>query len=217
MQPRIGVDLDNTFVCYEQVFRRLAEQRFPDDAIPDCGVKEHLRCRLRAAGREEEWTELQGEVYGHGMAQAEPFSGVLEFVSLCRRFDVPLCIISHRTRFPYRGRQHDLHLAALDWLAGRGLAPNAASGVPVHLELTKEDKLARIASERCTHFIDDLPELLAENDFPPGVTRILFDPHGRHHAQAPLMTMGSWRQIASWLEAVLSQGKGLSQEPRAPQ
>jgi FMN phosphatase YigB (HAD superfamily) len=194
---RIGVDLDNTIVCYDDVFRRVAAEKAIAHSA-ESAVKDHLRATLRADGREDEWTALQGVVYGPGMASARLFPGVAEFFARCRERGAQVCIISHRSRYPYLGEQHDLHAAARDWLAASELARAGAMPL-VFLELTKEDKLARIASERCTHFIDDLPELLCESAFPANVTKVLFDPHGRHELEADVLKAASWRQITDML------------------
>jgi len=191
---RIGIDLDNTIVCYDEVFRRLAVERFDGDSIAASAVKDHLRSTLRAAGREDEWTELQGAAYGPGMKDAVAFPGVGEFLARCRKAGADVCIISHRSRTPYRGPPYDLHEAARNWLSGAGLW-SEAEAPPVFLELSKEEKIARIASQRCTHFIDDLPELLAESAFPDTVVRILFDPHRRHENETRFMRVGSWREL----------------------
>ena len=55
-------------------------------------------------------------------------------------------------------------------------------------------QLARIAAAGCDWFVDDLPEFLAEPDFPADVQRILFDPWG-HCPTDP-----RWRRARSWAE-----------------
>ncbi|NDC62910.1 MAG: aminoglycoside phosphotransferase family protein, partial [Planctomycetia bacterium] len=59
-------------------------------------------------------------------------------------------------------------------------------------EETKEAKLARIAAIGCTQFVDDLPELLVHPQFPAGVRRVLFDPHGRHGLHPGIDLLASW-------------------------
>ena len=164
----IGVDLDNTIVCYDRVFGPAAIERglIPAGAAD---TKTAVRDHLRRAGREDAWTELQGYVYGPGMAAAESFPGVVEFFGRCVAENVPVAIISHRTRTPFLGPPHDLHQSARDWLITHGFAD-----VRVLFELTPADKAARIAAVGCTHFIDDLPEFLGRPDFPSGVEPILF-------------------------------------------
>ena len=65
----------------------------------------------------------------------------------------------------------------------------------IFFELTKKAKLERIAKAGCTHFIDDLPEFLAEPDFPPNVVRILFDPKIRLPEEPAVRRVTSWADI----------------------
>ena len=199
----IGIDFDNTIVCYDDVFARVAVELGlvpPEVATSKTAIRDHLR----AIGQEDRWTELQGTIYGPRMPDAPPFPGVLEFFQACRAAGVPVAIVSHRTRFPYLGERHDLHAAARDWLARHGFHDPAGIGLPanrVFFEETKEAKLARIADVGCTHFIDDLPELLAHPLFPQDVRRILFDAHGEHEAVPGIEAAPSWPHLTSLLVA----------------
>ena len=186
----IGVDFDNTVVAYDAIFHSLAIER---GLVPaSCAAsKEAVRDALRAEGREDDWTRLQGYVYGPGMELAEPFPGSLEFFERCHRASVRVVIISHRTRWPYLGERYDLHAAARSWVKRHGLEVDA------YFELTKAAKLERIIREGCTHFVDDLPELLLEPAFPPSVARFLFDPLGDGDVEG---LPGSIRRMRSWGE-----------------
>ena len=66
---RIGIDLDNTIVCYDHVVHRAAVARglVPTDLPVSKGA---VRDYLRRCGHENTWIELQGYVYGSGMADA---------------------------------------------------------------------------------------------------------------------------------------------------
>jgi len=64
----------------------------------------------------------------------------------------------------------------------------------VFWELTRAAKLGRIAERGCTHFIDDLPEVLSEPAFPK-VERILFDPNGLHGGETEFPRVLSWTEI----------------------
>ena len=194
-QVVIGVDFDNTIVCYDRVFHAAAVERrlIPED-LP--ARKDAVRDALRACGREEEWTRLQGFVYGPGMSEAAPFPGAIQFFDRCASESLPAVIISHRTRWPYVGPRYDLHSAAREWLERSGLR------APMSLELTKQDKLARIAAAKCTHFIDDLPEFLTEAGLPDRLERLLFDPHRAGGELPPgIRRMASWDEITRLLVA----------------
>lgn len=197
----LGIDLDNTIVCYEGVFHRAAFERglVPADLPRE---KEEVRARLVAEGKEGAWTELQGLVYGALMGEARPFRGVLPFFAAARRAGADLKIISHRTRYPYAGERRDLHAAALGWLRAEGFLDPRRGGLArddVFFEESAESKVRRIGSEGCTHFIDDLPRLLIHDEFPAGTSGMLFDPAGRHAPPAggrEFCAFRSWDDIS---------------------
>jgi len=198
----IGVDFDNTIVCYDELFHKVALEQglIPPDTPASKGV---VRDYLRRGMQEDLWTELQGYVYGARMPEADPFPGVMDFFRCCRQAQVTVCIISHRTRYPYRGEKHDLHQAARDWLASHGFHDPQGIGLPtdrVHLELSNENKLTRIAAVGCSHFIDDLPEFLAAPGFPAQVCKILFDPNGLHADCPGCQRAVSWPAVGQLLQ-----------------
>ena len=190
----IGVDFDNTIVCYDALFHKVSRER--DWITADVPVnKSDVRNYLRRVGREDDWTELQGYVYGARMSEADMFPGVQAFFLACRAAGHQLSIISHKTRFPFRGEQHDLHRAAYLWLEQQGFftelkLPRAQA----YFELTKQAKLERIAAAGCTHFIDDLPEFLGEPGFPANVQRILFDPNNLYADETRFDRITHWQQ-----------------------
>jgi hypothetical protein len=192
----IGVDFDNTIVCYDELFHRAAREAglIPANLVSG---KSAVRDHLRAANNEDAWTRLQGEVYGRRMLEAPPFPGVLAFFRRMVTAGAAVCIISHRSRYPYLGPRHDLHQAARDWLEHHGFFDTARIGLGrdrVFLEVHKHEKLRRIAAQGCTRFIDDLPELLGDPTFPHGVERILFDPRDDYR-HTPLSRLRAWNQI----------------------
>jgi hypothetical protein len=197
----LGVDFDNTIVCYDALFHRLAVERgLIPAALP--AEKGTVRDYLRRQGREDDWTELQGYAYGLHIADAVPFPGVCEFFRRCHAQSVPICIISHKTRWPVRGPQVDLHQAARGWLAAQRFHEADHGGLSasrVFFEVTKLAKLQRIVHQNCTHFVDDLPEFLREPGFPAGVERVLFDPWDRTREDWPFQRVSNWEQLEQLL------------------
>jgi hypothetical protein len=198
---RIGVDFDNTIVCYDDLFWKVATERGLIPAgLP--AAKDAVRAHLRRDGREQAWTEMQGHVYGPRMREARPFPGALELLARARQESAEVFVISHRTRFPYLGERHDLHEAARDWIAAHGLHDPSGVALPeghVFFEESKAAKLARIAQVGCTDFVDDLPELLMGPGFPDGVRRILFDPGATGGDHPALARAGSWDAVGELL------------------
>lgn len=198
----IGIDFDNTIVCYDKVFHKVAIENglIPENMPPG---KNNVRDHLRKVGEEDEWTRLQGFVYGTKMDEVQAFEGVFEFLFWCRREEIQVSIISHKTQHPYIGPEYDLHLAARQWMEGQGLFDHKKVGLPkeqVFLELTKEEKLRRIGKVGCTLFIDDLPEFLSEPMFPKGVAKMLFDPKGLHKTETDMDRFFSWAEISREIE-----------------
>lgn len=198
---RIGLDLDNTIICYDRLFHQLAMERglIPRD-LP--ATKSAVRDHLRSIGRENDWTAMQGEAYGTRIGEAEIFAGAIEFIQQCRADDHHVVIISHKTKRPFAGPDADLHECALRLLREREFFDFEHTGLTeahVWFELTKEEKLSRIGTLACDLFVDDLPEFLLEPAFPVGVRRILFDPTGAAEPDERYLHMRSWRELSNIL------------------
>jgi hypothetical protein len=197
VELRIGLDFDNTIITYDDVFLSTARERGLVGA-DFTGRKQAIRDAIRMLPDGElSWQKLQGQVYGKGLAQAYMFEGVDAFLRHCRLNKVPVVIVSHKTEFGHHDPDRvNLRDAARDWMTAHGffhanrfgIAPDA-----VYFEATRQDKLARIRQLGCTHFIDDLEEVLSDPAFPPGVERILFT-EGRP-ASAPYIVCPTWRHI----------------------
>lgn len=197
----IGIDFDNTIVSYDTLFHKVAiEQGVVPGATPRTKVA--VRDHLRAIGKEDIWTEMQGYVYGARMGEAEAYPGAIDFLRWARAAHVPVCVVSHKTLHPFIGPKYDLHQAARGWIDTHLLDEQGALVAPdrVFFELTKEAKWSRIAAAGCDSFIDDLPEILLAPAFPQGVSRILFDPEGHHTAEAELPRMVNWGDIRRHFE-----------------
>jgi len=171
----IGLDFDNTIVCYDKAIARLAAELF--DLPPDLPrTKLALRDFLRQTNRELDWTAFQGTLYGPGMAYTEPFKEALETIQALKDMGHSLCIVSHRSRQPYSGPLYDLHAAARTWveerLANSGLIENRLA----YFHESREQKIVAIRNLGCEAFLDDLPEVLDDKHFPTDCQGVLFDP-----------------------------------------
>lgn len=193
----IGLDFDNTIVCYDKAIARLADELF--DLPPHLPrTKLALRDFLREANREPEWTAFQGALYGPGMAYTEPFEQALETMQALKDMGHSLRIVSHRSLRPYTGPAYDLHVAARawvdEWLASSGLIANEMA----HFHETHGQKIAAIRSLGCNAFLDDLPEVLEDEHFPSACWAVLFDPE-RSHPQAKSQRVGRWGEVLDLL------------------
>ncbi len=198
----IGVDFDNTIICYDRVFHKLAlESGLIAHDLP--AGKNSIRNHLRQAGKEELWTEMQGQVYGDKIIEAESYPGVDDFFAYCKLKNIPVCIVSHKTKHPYIGPKHDLHAAGYKWLRLKGFLDEKKFGLSsrqVYFELTKEEKIRRIVALKCTHFIDDLPEILVSDGIPGNIMKILFDPSGKIQGVSDIEHKRSWIEILEFFK-----------------
>jgi hypothetical protein len=200
---RIGIDFDNTIACYDGVFHAAALERglIPSDLGRD---KNSIRDHLNGSGRKDDFTELQGYVYGARMDLVSLYPGFADFVTATRKVGHDLFIVSHKTKHPILGPKHDMHAAARGFLTDRGLMGSGSGQLApenVFFELTKDEKVARARALGCEVFIDDLPEILAMAGFPDGMRKILFDPESQFAGGAKDATAfdrhRSWASISA--------------------
>ena len=199
----IGIDFDNTIVCYDQIFHAAAAERklIPAETPKS---KQAVRNHLRQSGKEAEWIVLQGYVYGVKLAQAEAFPGLTEFMKKFASQNIPLSIVSHKTKTPYAGPAYDLHQSATNWIEAH---PDISSNITnFSFQETKLEKLRCIRSLGCTHFVDDLSEFLTEPNFPSDVTRLLFDPDRNNQDHPKYVRLHSWKDISANLERTILNG-----------
>jgi hypothetical protein len=193
---RIGIDFDNTLAGYDHLFAEAARGRGWMEVPLDRG-KQALRDALRAGpDGENKWRSLQAEVYGARMAEARLLDGVADFFGHCCGRGVTVSIVSHKTRYAAADPGGvDLHTISLDWMTAQGFFEDEGFGIDpglVFFEASRADKLARIAALECTHFIDDLEEVLLAPEFPKGVKRYLI---GAVVDAPGLTSCGNWRDI----------------------
>ncbi len=199
-RPIVGIDFDNTLVTYDRLFHRLAVERGLIGPEVAC-CKRHVRDAVRRIeDGETQWQRLQASAYGTEMAAATMASGAAGFLARCRDRDTPVYVISHRSRHAAMDPSGVLlREAAVGWMQGQRLFGAQGLGIRedrVFFESTRAEKIARIASVACSHFIDDLEEVLCDPAFPPGVVKVLYAPDREHSAALPGMwTVSDWSEM----------------------
>ena len=128
---RIGLDLDNTLICYDQAFLRVGKE----EGILSASFVGNKAAVKRALLVERPdgylWEALQGLVYGRRIDAAMLFDGVTEFLEACRSHADTVAIVSHKTERAHYDPQTDLRVAALRWMESKqffdasGLGPRA--------------------------------------------------------------------------------------------
>jgi hypothetical protein len=197
----VGIDFDNTIAMYDELFHQLAVEGGLIDAEGPRSKRDVRDAVRRRTDGEADWQRLQAAAYGRRMADATMAPGVADFLARCQDRHTPVYVISHRTRLAAADRDGvPLRSAAVAWMHAQGLFGAQGLGIRedgVFFESTRADKIARIASIGCTHFIDDLHEVFLEAAFPAGVTKVLYAPRGEP-AVGPLDGI---RRVSTWREA----------------
>jgi len=180
---RIGFDLDNTLIDYSNAFVAAA---IKSDLLPGSwqGDKNAIRSELRSRKNGEEmWQRLQGQVYGKWINEASLFPAAVKLLARARYRGIDCQIISHKTEFGHFDEARiNLRDAALTFLKAHSIDPSGERPLvsSIKFATTRSEKLDLIRDAGIDIFIDDLPELLLDKDFPDHVTPMLFDPDNRH-------------------------------------
>ena len=199
----IGVDLDNTLAIYGDLLHQLAVSRGLVTSIVKKD-KTVIRDKIRKlVDGEIEWQKLQSDIYGSAMVGAELADGADCFFRLCARMGVRVCIVSHRTRYPnYGGKNIDLHQAATSWMENNHFFSDKdwmLTKQDVFFELSRKEKLKRIKTLGCTHFVDDLEEVLLEDSFPRGVYKILYSQSETRSNIQGVPVANTWYQVNEFI------------------
>lgn len=191
---KLGLDFDNTLISYDLIFYETAREfkLIPKDIKKS---KNAVRNYLINKNEEKKFTELQGEVYGSKIINAEQTSGMFEALKFIQDKGYELAIVSHKTKNPIIGPKYNLHKSALNWLERNkffdkeGLSMNKNN---VFFEPTKEEKVKRIESIGCTHFIDDLHSIL--NLIKDDIVKIHYNP-GEENLTSNHLSFSNWGQL----------------------
>ena len=201
----IGIDFDNTIACYDELVHSLAlELGLIQPLVAE--IKKEVRDAIRSLPEGEiQWQKLQGLLYGPRMESAKVSDGLAAF---CREWvgrGAKLYVVSHKTEYAnFDETQTNLRQSALAWMAKKGFfGPNGLGLSPqdVFWEDTREEKLNRIRRLGCTHFIDDLEEVLGEPDFPKAVEGVLYAPNHDLCLQSKIRIAHSWGDVSNYLLA----------------
>jgi hypothetical protein len=175
---KIGIDLDNTLICYDQAFQRVGKEEglLPSSFEGDKAAVKRALLKERPDGLL--WETLQGLVYGRRIDAATLFDGVARFLEVCHARGDTVAIVSHKTELAHHDVLHtDLRAAAAQWMESNRFFESAGLGLQhqnVYFESTRDDKIRRIAALGIDLFVDDLAEVLGHEHMPAACRKILF-------------------------------------------
>lgn len=190
----LGIDFDNTLICYDKLFHQVAiEKGLITHNLP--ADKTAIRNYLREKEQDEQFTLLQGEVYGLRILEAEPAKGSIETLYKLMERGIDIVLVSHKTEVPYKGPRYNLREGARNWLKQHGLHDESGTTPirKVYFENTKKEKIERISKLSCSHFIDDLPEILVE--LGSNIEKLLYKPKGKDYCQDGVTNISAWDML----------------------
>ena len=107
---------------------------------------------------------------------------------------MPMVLVSHKTKTPYKGPKYDLHKSAINWLNKYGFFSKEGlnwNTDQVFFESTKTEKIERIKKLGCTHYIDDLEEILEA--LPISIKKIHYTPQASNKSKnREIESMTNW-------------------------
>ena len=195
----IGFDLDNTIAIYDDAIQTAAQglENLPVDA---CSNKIALSTYLKKNGRNAEWTEIQGELYGPLMEHAFTTLGWKYVVQDAIRRGDDISIISHRTKTPFGTQEYDLHAYANAWIEKNVLSLfQELSTVRIYLFETLEEKVTAINTCGCDMYVDDLESVINHSMFPSRCRGIILNLSEHKILSSRHKTWREIRAIASQL------------------
>jgi hypothetical protein len=197
----IGIDFDNTIIDYNNLFYKAGLSLGILSYRTGCGKKE-VREYLIEDGREQDWTRIQGLVYGEYIRHAKEMEGFSSFSDLCYKRGWEIFIISHKTRDSIIGEKYNLHSPAIDWLEKNKIYGKNIHGAVkgVFFEATRDEKICRINRLDCDIIIDDLAEVLLHPDLSKDIFKILYDPDKKNSPNTNYFTTENWDQICGIVE-----------------
>lgn len=199
MKLVIGIDFDNTIACYDTVFCDVAKKLGILEKGQVLSKSEVKQLLLKQDDGDINWQKLQGKVYGKYMHMASIYSGVIEFLYLCKLKGHDVVIVSHKSEYGHFDEEKiSLRNAAMEWLQDIGIVGKNFFSIEkdkVYFEPTRELKIAKLKELGCDYFIDDLVEVFHEPTFPENIKKILFKPKSKNKFDEDMVIENSWRQI----------------------
>tara|TARA_B100001250_G_C19764080_1_gene773856 strand:- start:25 stop:1509 length:1485 start_codon:yes stop_codon:yes gene_type:complete len=197
----VGIDLDNTIINYENSFKKIANsenikiiQKFSKDYI-----KKKIKEKSNAA-----WTIIQGKIYGEKILEANLFKDFKKFLNFAQKNKIKLVIISHRTKYPIKGKKKNLHLCAKKFIDKNIGKKKFKIKKNLFFEINLNNKINRIKNNDCDYFIDDLPKVLNNKNFPKSTEGLLFNSKNKN-----LRSFNSWKNIINFFEKKIKENKYL--------
>ena len=187
-QKKIGIDLDNTIINYENSFKKyLKDQNINFKKVDKNTVKNLIKKNLKI----KNWTEAQEEIYGKYIVFAKPFKYFKNFEKFALKKKIKLFIVSHKTKYSQFSKKYNLHSQSNKWLKH-----NISKELyEIYYVRTINQKIKKIAYIDPDYFIDDLIEIFNHKNFPKKIKKI----HFSKLKISNFSTLSNWNKIKKFI------------------
>jgi len=189
IKKKIGIDLDNTIINYENSFKRfLKEHNIQVKKIDKFKIKKLIKKNKKFTN----WTQAQEEIYGKYIIYAKKFKFYDLFESFALKNKFKLYIISHKTRLSEYSKKYNLKKEANLWLK-KNLKKKKYK---IFFLNSITEKLNKIKTINPDFYIDDLEKILINKRLPKRIKKILFS----IKKKSKIVNFDNWKKIKEFIK-----------------
>jgi hypothetical protein len=160
---KLGIDLDNTIICYDNLIHNLAKKKFPKIKLKkNIRSKKIIKNKIIKFYNNNQWTKLQGIIYGEKILDAKLFNNFKEGIKKLKD-EFEIFIISHKTNKAAIGKDINLRNAAKKFLKQNDISfckNELVNRNKILFASTQKEKIKLIKNKKIDIFIDDLDIIL---------------------------------------------------------
>ncbi len=188
MRIKIGIDLDNTIINYQNSFKKFLKEK---NIFQKSLNKDKTKFLANNNSKIKNWTQAQEEIYGFYLNVAKPFKYFKDFEKFAIKNKIKLYIISHKTKYSQFSKKYNLQYESNRWIKNN-INKNKYS---VFYLSTLNKKIKKIEEIKPDYFIDDLIKILKHKNFPKKVKKIYFS----KVKDKKIKTFNDWKKIKHYL------------------
>lgn len=188
IQLKIGIDLDNTIINYQNSFKKFLKEKNINFRIIN---KKKIKFISNNSSKIKSWTQAQEEIYGKYIVFARPFKFFKDFEKFALKNNIKLFIVSHKTKYSQFSKKYNLHSQSNKWLK-----KNISKEIyKIYYVNTVNQKVKKIANLNLDYFIDDLIKIFNHKNFPKKVKKI----HFSRIKVDNFYTFSNWNRIKTYI------------------